>query len=255
MTEGDFLKVKSLSMSFGIQPVLQDINFGINKGEFVSLLGPSGCGKTTLLRCIIGLTEPDTGTVSLEGEDITDTRIDKRGISIVFQDYALFPHMNLYNNVAYPLKIKKTKKAGIKEKVEYALKALDIDDAANKYPSQLSGGMQQRAAIARSLVMGSRLMLLDEPFSALDAMVKVDLIDELKALQRRFGITMVMVTHDQIDAVSLSDRILLMNGGRIVADDTPSALYNRNGDEFINKFFVDQIDKRAYQLTELGVSL
>lgn len=255
MNNGEFLRVERLSKAFGPSQIFKDISFCVNKGEFVSLLGPSGCGKTTLLRCIMGLTEPDAGTVTLEGEDITHTRIDKRGISIVFQDYALFPHMTLYNNVAYPLRIKKADKAEIKQKVSYALNALDIEHAAHKYPSQLSGGMQQRAAIARSLVIGSRLMLLDEPFSALDAMVKVDLSDELKELQRRFNITMVMVTHDQIDAVSLSNRILLMNDGNLVADSTPAALYHKGDDAFIRKFFVEQIDKRAGHLLDLGIQL
>lgn len=255
MNNEEFLRVERLSKAFGPSQIFKDISFCVNKGEFVSLLGPSGCGKTTLLRCIMGLTEPDTGTVTLEGEDITHTRIDKRGISIVFQDYALFPHMTLYNNVAYPLRIKKADKAEIKQKVSYALNALDIEHAAHKYPSQLSGGMQQRAAIARSLVIGSRLMLLDEPFSALDAMVKVDLSDELKELQRRFNITMVMVTHDQIDAVSLSNRILLMNDGTLVADSTPAALYHKGDDAFIQKFFVEQIDKRAGHLLDLGIQL
>lgn len=255
MNNEEFLRVERLSKAFGPSQIFKDISFCVNKGEFVSLLGPSGCGKTTLLRCIMGLTEPDTGTVTLEGEDITHTRIDKRGISIVFQDYALFPHMTLYNNVAYPLRIKKADKAEIKQKVAYALNALDIEHAAHKYPSQLSGGMQQRAAIARSLVIGSRLMLLDEPFSALDAMVKVDLSDELKELQRCFNITMVMVTHDQIDAVSLSNRILLMNDGTLVADSTPAALYHKGDDAFIRKFFVEQIDKRAGHLLDLGIQL
>lgn len=249
MTE--LLRIEGLQKSFHGVTVFQDVHFGISKGEFVSLLGPSGCGKTTLLRCIIGLEEPDEGSIFLEDVDITHMRSDKRGFSIVFQDYALFPHMTLYENVAYPLKLQKMGKDAIHERVMQALTSLGIEDAVKKHPSQLSGGMQQRAAIARSLVMGSRLMLLDEPFSALDAMVKVDLSEELKLLQRQYGITMVMVTHDQIDAVSLSDRILLMNEGRIVADDVPEALYRGNGDAFVNGFFIEQIDKRAKHIVGL----
>ena len=247
----ELLRVEGLEKSFGPTHVFKDISFQIDKGEFVSLLGPSGCGKTTLLRCIMGLADPDEGKIFLDGEEITHTRTDKRGFSIVFQDYALFPHMTLYENVAYPLKLKKMPKEKIRERVSYALDTLGIEAAAKKYPSQLSGGMQQRAAIARSLVMDSRLMLLDEPFSALDAMVKVDLSDELKELQKKLGITMLMVTHDQIDAIALSDRILLMNGGQIVADGLPETLYRENDDEFVHSFFTDQIDKRARSIWAL----
>lgn len=247
----NFLSIKDMSKSFKSIKVFEKINFSISRGEFISLLGPSGCGKTTLLRCIMGLVTPDEGQLLFEGRDITNVPVDRRGFSIVFQDYALFPHMNLYNNVAYPLKIQKLEKAKIKERVAYALNALGIEAAAKKYPHELSGGMQQRAAIARSLVMGSQLMLLDEPFSALDAMVKVDLSEELKELQRRFSITMFMVTHDQIDAVSLSDKILLMNKGKIIANDTPRNLYANCSDDFVKSFFIDQIDKRAKHMLEL----
>lgn len=247
----DYLRVEGLSKSFGPTEVFRDISFTINQGEFISLLGPSGCGKTTLLRCLMGLTAPDSGTITMEGQDITKLPTDKRGFSIVFQDYALFPHMTIYDNIAYPLKLRKTPKGEISDQVMRAMTALGIENAAKKHPSQLSGGMQQRAAIARSLVMGSKLMLLDEPFSALDAMVKVDLSEELKNLQNEFGITMVMVTHDQIDAISLSDRIFLMNKGRIVADDTPIKLYMPDSEGFVKTFFVDQIDKRGKCIFDL----
>lgn len=244
----NLLRIESLNKSFNGVTVLESINCQINEGEFISLLGPSGCGKTTLLRCIVGLIKPESGKIYLQDEDITDLPVNKRGFSIVFQDYALFPHMTLFDNVAYPLKLRKMPKKDIQDRVMKALSDLGIVDAAKKRPTQLSGGMQQRAAIARSLVMGSRLMLLDEPFSALDAMVKVDLSDELKSLQKKFGITMVMVTHDQIDAISLSDRILLMNKGHIVADDKPQNLYLKTDNEFVKSFFTDQIDKRANQI-------
>ena len=249
------INLTGISKSYGDHVVLDDLNLYIRENEFITLLGPSGCGKTTTLRIIGGFETPDAGSVVFDGKDITSLPPNERNLNTVFQKYALFPHMTLYNNVAYPLRIKKADKAEIKQKVSYALNALDIEHAAHKYPSQLSGGMQQRAAIARSLVIGSRLMLLDEPFSALDAMVKVDLSDELKELQRRFNITMVMVTHDQIDAVSLSNRILLMNDGNLVADSTPAALYHKGDDAFIRKFFVEQIDKRAGHLLDLGIQL
>ena len=248
----ELLQVHNLCKSFGTHKVFEDVSCHVSKGEFVSLLGPSGCGKTTFLRCIMGLEDPDSGSIMLDGRDITNLRTDKRGFSIVFQDYAIFPHMTLFDNVAYPLKLQKLPKNEIRDRVMDALCSLGIEDAVKKYPAHLSGGMQQRAAIARSLVMGSSIMLLDEPFSALDAMIKMELSEELKNLQKQYGITMVMVTHDQIEAVALSDRIMLMDKGRLVAADTPQALYrNAAGDAFIQSFFIDQIDKRSGQIVTL----
>lgn len=248
----EHLHIQGISKSFGPQQVLRDIHCQVQKGEFISILGPSGCGKTTLLRVLMGLEPPTAGKLYHNGTDITALPPDKRGFSIVFQDYALFPHMTLYDNVAYGLKLKKLPAADINERVMSALGTLKLKKSIHKYPSQLSGGMQQRAAIARSLVLGTDLMLLDEPFSALDAMVKVDLSSELKELQRQFGITMVMVTHDQEEAFMLSDRVLLMRQGVLVADATPAQLYrNPAGDPFIHTFIVDQIDKRAQYLQAL----
>lgn len=241
----NLLRIEGLNKHYGAQHVLKDINCNVNKGEFISILGPSGCGKTTLLRSIIGLEKPDDGHIFHNDVEITHLPPDKRGFSIVFQDYALFPHMTLYDNVAYGLKLKKTPPAEIKERVMNTLSLLKLSKSVKKYPSQLSGGMQQRAAIARSLVLGSDLMLLDEPFSALDAVVKVDLGDELQELRRQFDITMIMVTHDQEEAFTLSDRIILMHRGAIVADDTPANLYNMGEHPFIKTFIVDQINKRA----------
>ena len=171
----DLLRVEGVNKVYGSQQVLKDINCSVSRGEFVSILGPSGCGKTTLLRIIIGLEAPTGGTLYHGDVDITNLRPDKRGFSIVFQDYALFPHMTLYENVAYGLKLRKTPAAEIREKVNSTLETLRLSNAVNKLPSELSGGMQQRAAIARSLVLGADILLLDEPFSALDAAIKVDL--------------------------------------------------------------------------------
>ena len=249
----DYLRVSGLEKSFQEQKVLTDISFQAGEGEFLSLLGPSGCGKTTLLRCLIGLITPERGTITYMGEDITEMPPHKRGFSIVFQDYSLFPHMTIYKNVAYPLRLKKTPKDEIDGRVRKALEVLQISDAAGKYPYQLSGGMQQRVAIARSIVLGSKVMLMDEPFSALDAMVRVELGEVLKDIQDKMGITMIMVTHDQIDAITLSDRILLMNGGRIIADDVPDAMYRSDKDPFVTTFFTEQIDKRAKSIRELRV--
>ncbi|MGM9638952.1 MAG: ABC transporter ATP-binding protein [Butyricicoccaceae bacterium] len=246
-----YLSVDGLEKSFGAHKVFENICFDIRQGEFISLLGPSGCGKTTLLRCLMGLEMPDSGHVFLEDREITRQRCDKRGFSIVFQDYGLFPHMTIFDNVAYPLRLQKMPREQIRSRVNEALASLGLEEAAKKSPAQLSGGMQQRAAIARSLVTGSKLLLFDEPFSALDAMVKVELSDELKSLQRRFGITMLMVTHDQIDAISLSDRILLMNEGHIVADDSPGELYRTADAGFAKSFFADQIDRRVHHAMQL----
>lgn len=246
------LEVVNVNKYFGQQHALKDINFEIESGEFISLLGPSGCGKTTLLRALMGLEWISTGNIYLNGEDITDFAPVRRGFSIVFQDYALFPHMTLYDNVAYGLKLRKTPPAQIKERVMDTLELLHLEKAVKKYPTQLSGGMQQRAAIARALVLDSRVILMDEPFSALDAMVKVDLSAELKDLQKQFGITIVMVTHDQEEALSLSDRVMLMNRGELVVSATPEELYkNAEQSEFVQSFIVDQINKRAQYIFKL----
>ena len=247
----DLLRVESLNKSFGTHQVLTDINCQVKKGEFISILGPSGCGKTTLLRTIAGLEAPSSGKIYHEDVDITEVRPDKRGFSIVFQDYALFPHMTLYDNVAYGLKLRKKSPQEIRERVMSTLTTLKLQNAVKKLPSELSGGMQQRAAIARSLVLDCDLLLLDEPFSALDAVVKVDLSEELKELQRELDITMMMVTHDQEEAFSLSDRIVLMRRGVIVADAPPIDLYETTGNPFIQTFIIDQINKRARYFSNL----
>lgn len=245
------LQLKNIKKVYNGVPILNGISLDIGKGEIVSILGPSGSGKTTLLNVILGLAELDGGQILFDGEDVSGTPMQRRGFNIVFQDYALFPHMTLYDNIAYGLKLRKTSPEAIRGKIEPMLKMLKLERAVKKYPSQLSGGMQQRAAIARSLVLENDLLLLDEPFSALDAMVKVDLSEELKELQKQFGITMIMVTHDQEEALSLSDRIILMRAGAIVADDTPDGLYASKDDPFIRSFVIDQIDKRARYIWEL----
>ena len=248
----DSLRIENIEKSYGKQKVLNSINFSVKDGEFIAILGPSGCGKTTLLRIIIGLDKPSGGKILLDNNDITDLPPDKRGFSIVFQDYALFPHMTLYDNVAYGLKLRKVPSAQIREQVMNTLSTLRLENAIKKYPSQLSGGMQQRASIARALVLNTKLLLLDEPFSALDALVKVDLSDELRDLQKQFGITMIMVTHDLEEAFLLSSRVLLMQKASIVADESPVDLYKNEGrNEFVQSFIVDQINKRGQYMQKL----
>ena len=247
----DLLRLEGVQKRFANQIAVNNVSFEVQEGEFISILGPSGCGKTTLLRLIMGLEIPSDGTIYLNNVDITNLRPAKREFSIVFQDYALFPHMTLYENVAYGLKLRKIPKDEIHERVMSTLKLLKLDKSLKKHPSQLSGGMQQRAAIARSLVLNTKLLLLDEPFSALDAVVKVDLCDELRELQHAFKITMIMVTHDQEEAFSLSDRVILMNRGSLIAYATPKELYANRENEFIKSFIIDQINKRARYLTNL----
>ena len=247
----DLLRLEGVQKRFANQIAVNDVSFEVQEGEFISILGPSGCGKTTLLRLIMGLETPSAGAIYLNDIDITSLRPAKREFSIVFQDYALFPHMTLYENVAYGLKLRKIPKDEIHERVMSTLTLLKLEKSLKKYPSQLSGGMQQRAAIARSLVLNTKLLLLDEPFSALDAVVKVDLCDELRELQRAFKITMIMVTHDQEEAFSLSDRVILMNRGSLIAYATPKELYANRDNEFIKSFIIDQINKRARYITNL----
>jgi len=248
----DTLRIENIEKTYGKQKVLENINFSVRDGEFIAILGPSGCGKTTLMRIIIGLEEPSAGKLFLDNDDITNLPPDKRGFSIVFQDYALFPHMTLYDNVAYGLKLRKVSSAQIREQVMSTLSTLRLENAIKKYPSQLSGGMQQRASIARALVLNTKLLLLDEPFSALDALVKVDLSDELRDLQKQFGITMIMVTHDLEEAFLLSSRVILMEKASIVADDSPVDLYkNESRNEFVQSFIIDQINKRGQYMQNL----
>jgi len=248
----DSLRIENIEKTFGKQKVLEDINFSVKDGEFIAILGPSGCGKTTLMRIIVGLDKPSAGKIFLDNNDITNLPPDKRGFSIVFQDYALFPHMTLYDNVAYGLKLRKVSSAQIREQVMSTLSTLRLENAIKKYPSQLSGGMQQRASIARALVLNTKLLLLDEPFSALDALVKVDLSDELRDLQKQFGITMIMVTHDLEEAFLLSSRVILMEKASIVADDSPVDLYrNESKNEFVQSFIIDQINKRGQYVQNL----
>ena len=234
------IELKDIIVKFGDFEALHNINVDVQKGEFFTFLGPSGCGKTTTLRTITGFIEPVSGTVSVNGRDITRVPIEKRNIGIVFQSYALFPSMTVYDNIAFGLKIQKLSKAEIDKKVRDIAQKVDLsDEQLKKAVSQLSGGQQQRVAIARALVTGPSIICMDEPLSNLDAKLRVQLRNELKKMQRDFGITTIYVTHDQEEALTLSDRIAVFNKGYIEQIGTPNEIYNHSKTEFVCNFIGD----------------
>ena len=220
-----FVSVEHLQKSYSATPVFSDINFTLTQGEFVTLLGPSGCGKSTLLRCIAGLTPVDAGKILLEGQDIVPLSPQKRDIGMVFQSYALFPNMSVEQNVAFGLRMQKVSANDTQKRVAEVLQMVELNDFAKRYPHQLSGGQCQRVALARSLVTRPRLLLLDEPLSALDARIRKHLREQIRAIQRELGLTTIFVTHDQEEALVMSDRIFLMNQGRIVQSGNAENLY------------------------------
>ncbi len=233
----EFLKIENVTKTFGNFTALDHINFTISKGEFVCLLGPSGCGKTTLLRVIAGLEEPNEGSkIIMGGKEITALPPAKRDFGIVFQSYALFPNMTAFQNVAYGLKNKKYSKSAIKEKVEESLTAVNLAHLAKRYPAQLSGGQQQRVALARALAISPGFLLLDEPLSALDAKVRVKLRMEIRSLQEKLGITTIMVTHDQEEALTMGNKIVVMNNGAMEQIGTPQEIYENPASPFVADF-------------------
>ena len=234
------IQLKDIVVKFGDFEALHNINVHVKEGEFFTFLGPSGCGKTTTLRTITGFIEPVGGSVSMQGEDITHVPIEKRNIGIVFQSYALFPTMTVKDNIAFGLKIKKLPKAEIERKVSDIARKVDLsDEQLAKAVSQLSGGQQQRVAIARALVTEPAIICMDEPLSNLDAKLRVQLRNELKKMQREFGITTIYVTHDQEEALTLSDRIAVFNKGYIEQIGTPNEVYNHSATEFVANFIGD----------------
>ena len=234
------IELKDIVVKFGDFEALHNINVEVREGEFFTFLGPSGCGKTTTLRTITGFIEPVSGTVSVKDVDITHVPIEKRNIGIVFQSYALFPSMTVYNNIAFGLKVQKLKKQEIDSKVRAIARKVDLsDEQLEKAVSQLSGGQQQRVAIARALVTGPAIICMDEPLSNLDAKLRVQLRNELKKMQRDFGITTIYVTHDQEEALTLSDRIAVFNKGFIEQIGTPNEVYNHSKTEFVCNFIGD----------------
>lgn len=237
MSNNTIISFENVNKFYEDTHVLKDINFEIEKGKFYTLLGPSGCGKTTILRIIAGFTDVSNGKVTLNGEDVTKLPPNKRKVNTVFQDYALFPHMNVFENIAFGLRLKKTPENIIKEKVADALKMVQLSGYENREISQMSGGQQQRVAIARALVNEPEVLLLDEPLSALDLKLRTDMQYELRELQQRLGITFIFVTHDQEEALAMSDEIFVMSKGEVVQSGTPVDIY----DEPINRFVADFI--------------
>jgi len=231
-----FVSVETLEKHYGDTPVFSDINFTIAKGEFITLLGPSGCGKSTLLRCIAGLTAVNSGKILLEGKDLVPLSPQKRDIGMVFQSYALFPNMNVEQNVAFGLRMQKVKPEESRQRVADVLRLVELNEFANRYPHQMSGGQCQRVALARSLVTRPRLLLLDEPLSALDARIRKHLREQIRQIQQELNLTTIFVTHDQEEALTMSDRIFLMNKGKIVQSGDAQSLYTAPVDAFAAGF-------------------
>lgn len=230
------IELKNLTKNFGEQQVLRGIDLEIHENEFLTLLGPSGCGKTTTLRIIAGFEEPSGGQVFFNGEEISKVPPYKREVNTVFQKYALFPHMNVYENIAFGLNLKKMNKAVIREKVAAMLKLVDLEGFENRDVTMLSGGQQQRVAIARALVNEPKVLLLDEPLGALDAKLRKEMQIELKKIQREVGITFIFVTHDQEEALSMSDTVVVMKDGEIQQIGTPIDIYNEPENRFVADF-------------------
>ncbi|MBI1175025.1 MAG: ATP-binding cassette domain-containing protein [Sideroxydans sp.] len=231
-----FVEVSGFAKSYGGNTVFEDINFVLARGEFVTLLGPSGCGKSTLLRCLAGLVSLDAGQFRVEGEDITYAVPQKRGIGMVFQSYALFPNMTVSQNIAFGLKMQKLAAKVVASKVAEAIELVELGGKERAYPAALSGGQRQRVALARSLVVEPRILLLDEPLSALDARIRRSLRQQILDIQRRLDLTTIFVTHDQEEALTLSDRIFVMDRGRIVQQGSAETVYTRPANEAVARF-------------------
>ena len=231
-----FLEISHLEKSFGRNRVVKDFSLDIDQGEFVSLLGPSGCGKTTVLRMVAGFEAPSTGSIRIDGQDVVDQRPNQRNIGMVFQAYALFPNLTVAQNVAFGMKVKGVPRVESDARVTEMLRLIGLSDLGGRYPFQLSGGQQQRVALARALAVRPRVLLLDEPLSALDAKIRVSLRAEIREIQRELGITTIFVTHDQEEAMSMSDRIVVMNGGIAEQVGAPFDIYNRPRTRFVANF-------------------
>ncbi|MBM3595934.1 MAG: ABC transporter ATP-binding protein [Alphaproteobacteria bacterium] len=233
---GHALALQRLTICYGSFTAVADVSLRVERGEFLTLLGPSGSGKTTILMCIAGFVAPTAGAILLDGKDITPLPPERRDFGMVFQGYALFPHMTVAENVAFPLRVRKLSAADREAKVRAALDLVQLQGFAERLPRQLSGGQQQRVALARALVFDPALLLLDEPLSALDKKLRAELQEELKALHRRIGRTFVNVTHDQEEALSLSDRVAILNHGKLIQEGAPAHLYEQPRTRFVADF-------------------
>ena len=232
----EFLRIEDLVKTFGGTAVVKGVNLGFHQGEFVSLLGPSGCGKTTILRMIAGFERPDSGRIIVEGKDIAPLQPNRRKIGMVFQAYALFPNMSVADNIGFGLKIANMPRPQREARVEEMLRLIGLTGYGKRFPFELSGGQQQRVALARALAPSPRMLLLDEPLSALDAKIRVSLREQIREIQRELGITTVFVTHDQEEALSISDRIVVLSAGSVEQFGTPFEIYNRPQTRFVATF-------------------
>lgn len=234
------LELKNIKKSYDGVPVLKGIDLKISDGEIVSILGPSGCGKTTLLNLILGLTDADSGKIVFNGKDITKTPMEKRGFNIVFQDYALFPNLNVYSNITYGLR--NTPGISTREEVDELINLLGLQPHLEKKIDQLSGGQKQRVALARTMVMKPKILLLDEPLSALDGVIKESIKEKIKQIAKNYHLTTIIVTHDPEEALTLSDKVLIVNEGKISQFGAPSEIIKTPGNAFIKKFILNQLE-------------
>ncbi|TQQ85085.1 ABC transporter ATP-binding protein [Peptacetobacter hominis] len=243
------LKLKNIKKSFDGKEVLKDISIEVGDGEIVSILGPSGCGKTTLLNIILGLTDADSGEINFNGEDLTKVPMEKRGFNIVFQDYALFPNLNAYQNITYGLK----NKPGIstQREIDDFINLLGLKEHLNKKIEQLSGGQKQRVALARTLVMKPRILLLDEPLSALDGVIKESIKERIKTIAKELNLTIIIVTHDPEEALTLSDKVLIINQGMISQYGNPESIINAPGNNFVKEFILNQLEIKKNNIFNL----
>lgn len=250
------LEIKNLTKRYRDKIVLNDISFDVKDGEFLSILGPSGCGKTTLLKILIGIENCNEGIILKNKKNITNIDSSKRGMGIVFQNYALFPNMTVLDNVMYALNLKMKNKIRAKKESLEMLKLVNMEEHINKYPHELSGGQQQRVAIARTLTLNPDIILFDEPMSALDADNRLKLRKELKNIQNKFKTTMIYITHDQEEAFSLSDRVMVMNNGCIEQIDIPNVIFNHPKNEYVKSFVTDHLIEKVSSIEKCtGIDL
>ena len=234
------LELKNVKKSYDGTVVLKNISLDIGEGEIVSILGPSGCGKTTLLNLILGIVDADSGRIIFNGEDLTDVPMEKRGFNIVFQDYALFPNLNVYQNITYGLRNKP--EISSKEEVEELIRLLGLEEHLTKRIGQLSGGQKQRVALARTMVMKPKILLLDEPLSALDGVIKESIKDRIRTIAKEYNLTTIIVTHDPEEALTLSDRVMIINDGEIAQFGRPEEIIERPENNFVKKFILNQLE-------------